>query len=71
MKLYYIWYVVARVYVLKVKTCLVFEILSGITLDLENRSAAHQLGNFSPPSTKLCLCKNTSHHFVLYTTRVS
>lgn len=44
-------------HVLKVKSCLVFEILSGITLDLKNRSAAHQLGNFSPSSTKLCLQK--------------
>lgn len=39
---------------------LLFEILSGITLDLKNRTASHQFGNFSPPSTKLSLQKNTT-----------
>lgn len=39
---------------------LLFEILSGIALDLKNRAASHQFGNFSPPSTKLSLHKNTT-----------
>lgn len=39
---------------------LLFEILSGIALDLKNRAASHQFGNFSPPSTKLSLQKNTT-----------
>lgn len=37
-----------------------FEILSGVALDLKNRTATHQLGNLSPPSTKLSLQKNTT-----------
>lgn len=63
----YALYVAAFVHVLHAKSYLVFEILSGITLDLQNRSAAHQLGNFCPPSTKLSLHRSTPHHFVSYT----
>lgn len=63
----YVLYVAAFVHVLYAKYYLVFEILSGITLDLQNRSAAHQLGNFCPPSTKLSLHRSTPHHFVSYT----
>lgn len=37
-----------------------FEILSGIALDLKNRTATHQLGNLGPPSAKLSLQKNTT-----------
>lgn len=62
-----ILYAAAFVLVLHAESYLVFEILSGITLDLQNRSAAHQLGNFCPPSTKLSLHRSTSHHVLSHT----